>query len=308
MKLRIGSRGSKLAVTQAEWVASQLKKIHPTLDISFLQIVTTGDRESGVNPSLTKAVFVKEIEEALLRGDIDLAIHSLKDMPQQIPAGLVLGPTPFREDPRDALISRFGEYLHELPRHSTIGTSSLRRQAQINFQHKRRDYRLEPMRGNVDTRLRKLQEGKVDAIVLAYAGLKRLGLDKEVTQVLEFEEMLPAACQGCLGLEVKEKDMATRELLEGIKDAPSDIAARAERAFLQGLGGDCNIPLGVASTLVEGELRIRALLFDAAGENRVEAEQAGPKDQPEYLGAQLAERLLYNGGSELMMEPKAKSS
>ncbi len=304
MKLRIGSRGSKLAVTQTEWVGCELKKQNPDLDISFHQIVTTGDQQSAgaVDGTLTKGVFVKEIEEALLRGDIDLAVHSLKDVPQQLPHGLVLGPTPWREDSRDVLISRFGEFLHELPKHSTIGTGSPRRQAQIRYQHERRDYILEPIRGNVDTRLRKLQEGQVDAIVLAYAGLKRLGLEREITQILDFDEMLPAACQGCLGLELREDDAATLSLVEKIKHGPSDIAARAERAFLQGLGGNCNVPVGVGTTLEGDVVKMKSLLFDAKGENAIEAEQDGPASHPELVGAQLAERLLYNGGSEFMFE------
>ncbi len=303
MKIRIGSRGSKLAVAQTEWLGRELQKANPGLEVSYQRIVTTGDRQSegGELGVQTKGVFVKEIEEALFRNEIDLAVHSMKDMPQEIPAGLVMGPSPMREDPRDVLISRFGEYLHELPRRSTIGTSSPRRQAQIQNKYKKRGYNLEPIRGNVDTRLKKLFDGKVDAIVLAYAGIKRLGLEKEVTQVLEFEDMLPAACQGLLGLELRCEDAATLALIETIKDGPSDTVARAERAFLQGLGGNCNIPVGVGSTLDGDNLKMKALLFDPKGEKRVEAIQDGSSTQPEYVGAQLAERLLYNGGSELMM-------
>lgn len=303
MKIRIGSRGSKLAVAQTEWLGRALEKANPGLEVAYQRIVTTGDRQSdgGEVGVQTKGVFVKEIEEALLRNEIDLAVHSMKDMPQEIPAGLVMGPTPLREDPRDVLISRFGEYLHELPRRSTIGTSSPRRQAQIQNKYKKRGYNLEPIRGNVDTRLKKLFEGKVDAIVLAYAGLKRLGLEKEVTQILEFDDMLPAACQGLLGLELRTGDAATLALIETVKDGPSDTIARAERAFLQGLGGNCNIPVGVGSTFDGENLKMKALLFDPKGEKRVEAVQDGPSIHPEYVGAQLAERMLYNGGSELMM-------
>lgn len=302
MKIRIGSRGSKLAVAQTEWVGRELQKKNPGLEISYQRIVTTGDRQSegAVGGVVTKGVFVKEIEDALLRNEIDLAVHSLKDVPQELPSGLVLGPTPRREDSRDVLISRFGEFLHELPRHSIIGTGSPRRQAQIQNKFKKRGYNLEPIRGNVDTRLKKLQEGKVDAIVLALAGLRRLGLEKEATQILEFEDMLPAACQGCLGLEIRSGDTQTLGLIEKIKDGPSDVAARAERAFLQGLGGNCNVPVGVGTVLEAGQLRMRALLFGPHGDKKVEAVQNGSADQAEYVGAQLAERLLYNGGSELL--------
>lgn len=304
MKLRLGSRGSKLAIVQAEWVAEKLKAAHPGLEVTFERIVTSGDKQSE-NPaapasSLSKGVFVKEIEEALLQNKIDLAVHSLKDMPQDLPPGLRLGPTPERQDPRDAMISRFGEQLHELPRHSTIGTSSPRRQAQIRHKYRKRGYNIETIRGNVDTRLKKLQEGKYDAIVLALAGLRRLGLENEVTQILEPEELLPAACQGCLGLELRSDDDATLKLIEKIKHSMSDLAARAERAFLQGLGGNCNVPVGVMTTTSEDKLKMKATLLDMQGEKAVSSEQDGPIHEPELVGGQLAERILYDGGSELM--------
>ncbi len=310
MKIRIGSRGSKLAVTQAEWVGQKLKEMNKGLELSFVQIVTTGDKQtdSALQETRTKGVFVKEIEDALLKNEIDLAVHSLKDVPQELPAGLVLGPFPVREDPRDVLISRFGEYVHELPRGSIIGTGSPRRQAQIAHKHAKRGYKIEPIRGNIDTRLKKLKEGKYDAIILAYAGLKRIGLESEVTQILEPEELLPAACQGCLGLELRHNDNQTLGLIETIKDSNSDVAARAERAFLQGLGGNCYVPVGVYSKITDGIIAMKALLLDPTGKKAVDAEQEGPWDAPELVGGQLAERLLYNGGSEIMVEKTPSAS
>lgn len=302
--LRIGSRGSKLAVAQAEWVAAELKKTSPELKIEFKRISTTGDRDA--NSALTaiggKGVFVKEIEDALLSNDIDLAIHSLKDMPQSLPSGLCLGPYPKREVSADALISRFGEQLHELPRGSTIGTSSPRRQAQIAYRFKKRGYRLVPLRGNVETRLKKLTEGHYDAIVLAQAGLKRLGLDGEITQILPDDVLLPAPGQGCLGLELREDDEKTLKIITTIKDSSSDITARAERAFLAAIGGDCMVPLAAQATIVGAEIKMRALLVHPSGAKAVESLQTGEIHQPEYVGARLAERLLMEGGAELLRQ------
>jgi hydroxymethylbilane synthase len=304
MKLRIGSRKSKLAVTQAEWVAKQLKEKEAGLDIEMVWITTTGDAASpSTSPSnWGKGVFVKELEEALLKKEIDLAVHSLKDVPQDIPSGLRIGPAPRREDNRDAFLSRFGEQIHELPRHSVIGTSSPRRRAQILYRFKKRNYRVEPMRGNVDTRLQKLRDGQFDAIVLAVAGLKRLGLDSDVTQILEPEVMMPAPCQGCLGLELREDDSAIFSLLEKIKDEPSDTVARADRAFLQGLGGNCLVPVG-SLVRMEGEgLRMEAVILDIEGTKEIRVQHDGPTTQPELVGGQLAERLLAEGGSEILFQ------
>ncbi len=303
---RIGSRGSKLAVAQAEWVAAELKKKASDLEISFVRITTTGDRDPASPRTLGgKGVFVKEIEEALLAKQIDLAVHSLKDLPQDLPPGLRLGSFPLRQDSRDAFISRFGEQLEELPRHSIIGTGSPRRQAQIRHRFKKRGYKLEPLRGNVDTRIKKLREGQFDAIVLALAGLRRLGLESEVTQILEPEVLLPAPGQGCLALEIREGEAELAALLEKIKDRPSDLTARAERAFLRGLGGNCLLPLGGLAK-AEGEtLRMSAIILDPEGEEAVSAKEEGPAEQPEYVGALLAERLLHDGGAEILVKADA---
>lgn len=300
--LRIGSRGSKLAVAQARWVAAELLKKNPGLEITFQTIVTAGDRDMSANFEAAggKGVFVKEIEDALLAKEIDLAVHSLKDVPQNLPGGLKLGPFPAREDFRDAVISRFGELLGELPRRSKIGTSSPRRQAQVVNLFKKRGYAIEPLRGNVDTRLKKVQEGKYDAIILAAAGLKRLGLEVEITHLLEPSVFLPSATQGCLGLELREDHGAVLELLESIKDPAATITALAERAFLQGLGGNCSVPVGAYSEIIGEEIKMKAVLLDASGETAIRVEETGPKSDSLLVGFKLAGRLLYEGGSELL--------
>ncbi|MBV9080775.1 MAG: hydroxymethylbilane synthase [Elusimicrobia bacterium] len=307
MKLRIGSRGSKLAVTQAESVAEMLRRAHASVEIELIRITTTGDRDaaSALQSIGGKGVFVKEIEEALIAKTIDLAVHSLKDLPQTLPAGLVVGPAPKREDPRDAVISRFGELLRELPRGSKIGTGSPRRVAQIRHNFPKRGYHLEPVRGNVDTRVKKLRDGEFDAIVLAAAGLKRLGLHGDITEILEPDEMLPAPGQGLLGLELREDDKDTWRLLEVVRDPASDSMCRAERAFLQGLGGDCLLPVGAYSAFRGETLLMKAILLNVDGTRAISVEQDGPAEAPELVGAQLAERLFHDGGSDLLLMPNA---
>jgi len=309
LSLRMGSRGSRLAVAQTAWVASELKKKNPDLHITFHEIKTTGDKDQ--RSSLTqiggKGVFVKEIEEALLQNEIDLAVHSLKDLPQMIPGGLMLGPFPKRESPFDAVISRFGELLQELPRGSIVGTSSPRRTAQISHRYKNR-YRLESIRGNVETRIKKLKDGHYDAIILAVAGLKRLGLDAEITEVLEPEQMLPAPCQGSLGLEFREQDdEKLTPVLETIRDPQADMTARAERAFLQALGGSCLLPVGAFSKIEGDELVIKACLLTNDGSKRIDTLETGEQADPELVGAKCAERLLYEGGSEIIYEIEKNS-
>ena len=301
VKLRIGSRGSKLAVTQAAWVGNQILAKNPHVEVLYRQITTVGDKdlETSLQKMGGKGVFVKEIEEALFKKEIDLAIHSLKDVPQALPAGLILGPAPLREDPREAVVSRFGEQLHELPRGSIVGTSSPRRIAQIKRKHKKRQYHMEPLRGNVETRIKKVRDEKYDAIVIALAGLKRLGLESEATQILELDDMMPAPCQGILGLELRQEDPWILDILETIKDEKSDVTARAERAFLQAVGGDCLAPLASRTEIVGKEIYMEALLLDLDGATAVQVKEVGPVESSELVGAKLAGRLLYEGGAEL---------
>jgi hydroxymethylbilane synthase len=302
MKLRIGSRGSKLAVTQAHWVGERLRAADAALDVSYVTILTSGDQNLAPDFKTAggKGLFVKEIESALLNDAIDLAVHSLKDMPQALPPGLVLGPTPQREDTRDAVVSRFGELLGELPKKSTVGTSSIRRKAQILHRHAKRGYNIEPLRGNVDTRLKKLQDGQYDAIVVALAGLKRLGLDSEASDILDPLIFLPAPCQGALALQHRESQTSLSPLLRKISDPSSDTTARAERAFLQGLGGDCDVPVGAFSVWSATTLKMKAQILSVDGQRVVDVEQSGSSNEPELVGYQLAERLLHDGGAELL--------
>jgi hydroxymethylbilane synthase len=305
MKLRIGSRGSALAVAQAAWVGAALKKTQPGLEIEFIRITTTGDRDTGsALPAIGgKGVFVKEIEEALLKKEIDLAVHSLKDVPQALPPGLRLGPYPEREDVRDVLVSRFGEQLRELPKGSTIGTGSPRRTAQVRRLYAKRTYRIEPIRGNVDTRIRKVENGEFDAVILAAAGLRRLGLADRITEYLSPDDIMPAPGQGCLGLEAREDDKDIFKMLEGIRHADSDVTARAERSFLQGIGGDCHVPVAAWSVVNGSKLSMKAMLLDPAGEKAISTAEEGDAAEPELVGAKLAGRLLFEGGSELMLGP-----
>jgi len=302
MKIRIGSRGSKLAVTQAEWIGSELLKKNPTLQITFHQIRTRGDSDAHSSLSIIggKGVFVKEIEEALLKSEIDLAVHSLKDVPQMLPSGLELGPFPLREDPRDAVLTRFGELLHELPKRSSIGTGSPRRLSQLKNLFGKK-YKVEPIRGNVETRVKKLQNGEFDAIILAVAGLKRLGLEKEIIETLEPDVFMPAPGQGCLGLELRSEDQPLLDLLKTISDRSSDSIARAERAFLQGLGGSCLLPVAGYAVIDGEDLEMKAKIFDSTGERKVEAQFKGDTKTPELVGSQLAEKILHVGGHEILM-------
>ncbi|OVE75277.1 hydroxymethylbilane synthase [bacterium F11] len=303
MKMRIGSRGSPLARGQANWVMTELQKKNPQLDLSLTIIKTTGDKDphSALTKMGGKGVFVKEIEEALLAKRIDLAVHSLKDVPQMLPSGLQMGPYPRRETPNDALISRFGELLRELPRGSIVGTSSPRRISQIFFHYKDR-YRIEPIRGNVETRIQKLRKGEYDAILMACAGLKRLGLESEITEVIDVHQMIPAPGQGCLGLEYREENEEMSAILDTISDKESDITARAERSFLQGMGGSCLIPLGGLARIEGNELILKAVILTPNGEKRVEIEEKGDPSEPEFLGGQVAERLLHEGGSDILLK------
>jgi hydroxymethylbilane synthase len=307
VKVRIGSRGSKLATTQAEWVGGLIRRANPTVDLEFVRIATTGDKDLGSPLQVIggKGVFVKEIEEALQFKSIDVAVHSLKDVPQALPPGLRLGPCPPREDVRDVFVSRFGELLREMPKGSTIGTGSPRRVAQIRRLYWKRGYRIEPIRGNVDTRIKKVHDGQFDAVVFAAAGLLRLGLEDEITEYLTPEDIMPAPCQGCLGLELREDRPDILAILESIKSPEADITARAERAFLQGLGGDCNVPVAAFSVVVGKTLVMKAMLLDPSGEKAVASSRDGSASEPELVGGQLAELVLYDGGSELLMKPPA---
>lgn len=299
-RLVLGTRGSKLAVCQSEWVQAKLKELAPGVDVALRRIQTSGDKILDVPLAKIggKGLFVKEIEEALLRGDIDLAVHSMKDVPAELQQGLALLCVPRREDPRDALISRDARPFKDLPQGARIGTSSLRRQAQLL--RTRPDFSIEMLRGNLDTRLRKLREGQYDAIVLAAAGLRRLGWAQEITELLDFETCLPAIGQGALGIEGREDDEFVRSLLSGLEDRETRTAVTAERALLRRLQGGCQVPIAAHATMNGARLSIDALVAGLDGKDVVRERAEGAAEEAESLGVRVGERVLARGGDRIL--------
>ena len=300
--LKIGTRGSKLALWQADWVQSALEKAHPGIEVERVIIKTRGDRIQDVPLAKVggKGLFVKEIEEALLEGRIDLAVHSMKDMPGDIPPGLCIGPVPEREIPVDVLISGNGLKLAELEKGSTIGTSSLRRAAQLL--HLRPDIDIVPLRGNLDTRLRKLDEGRMDAIVLAAAGVRRLGLEKRITEYLDPACMLPAVAQGALCIEIRESDPETDNLVSILNHPETRAVVLGERAFLHRLEGSCQIPVAGHGTLENGRFIIKGLVASLDGTVILKDSIEGGGDRIRELGIELAEKLLARGADRILKE------
>jgi hydroxymethylbilane synthase len=301
-QLRIGTRGSALALWQAEWVKSQLLAGQQELMVELVVIKTTGDKILDVPLAMVggKGLFVKEIEEALLDGRADLAVHSVKDMPAELPEGLHLAAMPPREDPRDALISKNGAGLDKLPHGARVGTSSLRRAAQLL--HLRPDLRIETLRGNVDTRLRKLKTEGLDAIVLAAAGLKRMELSRVISEYLEPERILPAVGQGALGIETRVADVFTNEIVASLIHQQTVITVRAERAFLKRLEGGCQVPIGAYATTEDETLILTGIVADLKGVRLIRKAMRGDVRQPEVVGESLAEVVLESGGREILAE------
>ena len=299
MKVRIGTRKSKLALWQANFVKNFLEKKWG-VEVELVKITTTGDKilDSPLAKIGGKGLFVKEIEQALLEGRIDLAVHSLKDVPMIIPEGLTLGAITEREDPFDVLISKEGKKLRELPPSSKVGTSSLRRQVQIK--RLRNDLRVEVLRGNVDTRMRKLREGLYDAIILAYAGVKRMGYEREVSEVLDY--FIPAVGQGSLAIEIREDDKKIRELIGPLDHFESRVRAECERAFLRRLEGGCQVPIGAYAEVSNGKVLIKGFISDLEGTKFIEGKEEGSIEEAEVVGERLAENLLARGGKEILEE------
>ncbi|HVE83282.1 MAG TPA: hydroxymethylbilane synthase, partial [Myxococcales bacterium] len=295
MTLRIATRKSPLALWQANHVAERLKQAHPGLEVALVEMTTQGDRflSAPLSEVGGKGLFVKEIEEALLDGRADVAVHSLKDMTSEIPAGLELAAVAEREDPRDALVGRTVKRWVELPRGAKVGTSSLRRACQLK--EKRPDLEIVPLRGNVQTRLRKVEELALDAAVLAHAGLKRLGLEWRATELLEPEVSLPAVGQGVLGIEARAGDAETQGRLAVLEHGPTRQVVAAERAFLAKLEGGCTVPLAAYAVLQDGELWLRGLIGRPDGTRVVRGERRGPASAGAPLGTSLAEELLQRG-------------
>jgi hydroxymethylbilane synthase len=298
--LRIGTRGSPLALWQAHFVADRLRQWSGTAPIAVIEIETAGDRirEVGLGQLGGEGVFTKEIQRALLADKVDVAVHSLKDLPTTAIPGLTLAAVPARGPAGDVLVSHRHRTFDQLPAGATVATSSLRRRAQVV--HRRPDLRLVDIRGNVDTRLRKLQEQNLDALFLAEAGLVRLGLDQVITEVLDQRWMLPAVGQGALGLECRTDDQVTGNLLQLLNDAPTHQAVLAERALLRSLGGGCQLPLGAIATVDRGTLRLRGAVLAPDGSSRIDDEERGPAMEAEAIGVRLAQGLLDQGARDLL--------
>lgn len=300
--IRIGTRGSKLALWQAQWVKSRIESARPGVDVRLEVIRTSGDKILDVPLAQVggKGLFVKEIEEALAGRRVDLAVHSMKDLPTQLAPGMILAAITRREDPRDVLISRNGTGLRRLAPGARIGTSSLRRQAQIL--HLRPDLHLMPLRGNLDTRLRKLDETDLSAIVVAAAGIARMGWTDRVTEFLPLQICLPAIGQGALGIECRDEDRATREIVSFLDDPTTRRAVAAERAFLERLEGGCQVPIGGHATIEEGTLRLEGLIASVDGKRLVRGVKAGDPQDAVALGTELGTQLLKEGGEEILRE------
>jgi hydroxymethylbilane synthase len=298
--LRIGTRGSRLALWQANYVVERLRAVPDSPSAELVVIQTAGDQVRDVPLSQIggDGVFTKEIQRALLDRAVDLAVHSLKDLPTTPIEGLQLAAVPERGPAGDVFVSRRHGRFADLPAGATVATSSLRRRAQV--WHRRPDLRLVDIRGNVETRLRKLEEQELDALILAEAGLERLGLRSAVTEILDRAWMLPAVGQGALGLECRVDDRATLGVVQQLNHLPTWHAVRAERALLRALGGGCQVPIGAATTVSGATLELHGAVIKPDGSRRIEGRAGGPLDLGEELGGRLAEDLLHRGAGELL--------
>lgn len=298
--LRIGTRGSPLALWQARHVADRLRPLTGPRPVELVEIETVGDRVRDV--ALTQiggdGVFTKEIQRALLSGVVDVAVHSLKDLPTAFVAGLTLAAVPERGPTGDVFVARKHRRFDDLPPGAVVGTSSLRRRSQSL--NRRPDLQLVNLRGNVETRLRKLDDQNLGAIVLAEAGLRRLGLESAITELLDPQWMLPAVGQGALGLECRTDDATTLALLDQLNHIPTRQAILAERALLRGLGGGCLVPIGASSRVESEKLMLRGVVLSPDGKQRVVAEHSGAASEAEVIGQQLAEILLASGAREVL--------
>lgn len=304
--IRIATRRSPLAKWQAHHVADLLRANEPGLEVRLHEVVTKGDKILDVPLAEVggKGLFVKEIEDALLAGDAEIAVHSMKDLPAELAGGLVVGAVPVREDPRDALCSPRWKTLEALPRGAKVGTSSLRRGAQLKAI--RPDLELHMVRGNVETRLRKAS-GELDAVVLAYAGLRRLGLADRATEVLSTDRMLPAVAQGALALEARGADGSTMRRLAALEDRDTRDRTEAERGFLARIEGGCQVPIAGHATVEGDEVFLRALVASLDGTRVIRGERRGPRAGARAMGVALAEELLSKGADAILRECEGKA-
>jgi len=301
-QIRIGTRQSALALWQAEWVKSELEKKYPGVTVTLTKIKTTGDKILDVPLAKVggKGLFVKEIEEAMLANEIDIAVHSMKDVPTFFPDGLHLSCITKREDARDALLTRNKVAFKDLPQGANVGTSSLRRQAQL--MSVRPDFVIHQLRGNVDTRIRKLKEGQYDAIILAAAGVNRLGLAENVSEYLSTEISLPAIGQGALGIECRIDDRELNDMISFFNHADSRTCVMGERALLRRLEGGCQVPIACYGQVIEGKLKLIGLVGSVDGKRIVKDSIEGEPEKAEKLGVTLAEKLLSHGADVILRE------
>ncbi|QKG84078.1 hydroxymethylbilane synthase [Kroppenstedtia pulmonis] len=300
-QVRVGTRRSELAVTQTEWVMNQMEeKLPDSWELIKETIVTRGDQILNVTLSKVggKGLFVKEIEQALLDGRIDLAVHSMKDMPGEMSAGLMMGAVSIREDPRDCLISRTGATLDQLPEQAVVGTSSLRRQAQVLAY--RPDLQVKPVRGNLNTRWQKLMDGQFDALVLASAGIARMGWQDRVDQYLSEDVMLPAVGQGALAVQCRSDDHEILKILKSVHHEQTAAAIQAERSFLHAFEGGCHLPIAGYATVTDDQIHLRGLVAHPDGKRIIKGELSGSNG--EEVGRLLAEELTKQGAGDLLKE------
>jgi hydroxymethylbilane synthase len=296
----IGSRGSALALAQTGWVRAQILNRHPNLDVSVKVITTSADKNqtASIRSGSSVGVFVKELEQALIEKEIDIAVHSMKDVPTSLAHGLQIAAVPEREDVRDAWIAARARTLVELPSGSLVGTGSIRRQSQLLAL--RPDLRVTDIRGNVDTRLKKLADNAYDAIILACAGLNRLGLQNQITAPLEFDQMLPAPGQGALAIEVRSEDSQNIEIVSAMNHPPSAVAVSAERLFLQRMGGGCNVPVAVYARLYQDILAIDGLVASPDGKTVIRESIQEKIAKAGEATHRLADRILARGGQAIL--------
>ncbi len=299
-KIRIGTRGSQLALWQTHWVQSTLQDLHPAITFELITIKTTGDKITNVPLAQVggSALFVKELEQALTDQRIDIAVHSMKDMPSSMPNGLSIGAVPERETPLDVLISKNGEPFSQLPTGAAIGTSSLRRQSQLL--HARYDIKVIPIRGNLDTRIKKLSIENLDAIIVAAAGVKRLNFQDKITEYLDEALMLPAVGQGALCIEVRTDDQEVANLVKPMDHAPTRTVVTAERAFLRKLGGSCQVPMAAYGELDQNQLTLHGLVASVDGAQIIRDTAFGSAQAPETVGDALSETLLGAGADKIL--------
>ncbi len=297
-QLRIGSRGSQLALWQANHIAALLRARGNEVEIEIIH--TTGDKITDVALAKvgTQGMFTKEIEEALAAGRVDLAVHSLKDLPTELSAGFEIAAITKREDPRDAFCSPQYSKLENLPQGARVGTSSLRRQAQLKAL--RPDLKIHPLRGNVDTRLRKLEQGEYEAVILAVAGLKRLGKTKLIKHIISAEMMCPAAGQGALAIEIRQGDATMREHLEFLNNTAARATTTCERTLLKRLGGGCQVPIGAFAEMRSANLHLQAIVAHPDGSKLLRESRGDGFTEPEKLGNIVGEALLRRGGAEIL--------